>query len=362
MKFRIKYILLLVFTAVLFGCEDEYDGTGVDSKVSLDDHCLYVYCSDGWNSIDISSNRDNNYYIEINTNGTKTNWKIAGAPDWLKLSSTTGNYSEKVTLQVSPNFTFNTRTATLTVTSTDMPGSFEISVSQERTYLNGSGEGTVNYPFDCEAAYNYIGYLVNNVESESDIYIRGYVNSIKQEYNEKNGCATFSISQDQWGSYNEILVSSALYLGNQKYSSNKRNVLIGDEVVICGKVINKNGTRQTVDNNAYLYSVIGSTDANDAVVTDNIQPISYVLENGVHGNIYRIKGTCTSISNAWSGDYYLTEDASGIFIYGSYYGDQQFQYNNIKEGDTLIIEGELYIYYSEPELIKTQILDIQRAN
>ena len=203
---------------------------------------------------------------------------------------------------------------------------------------------------------------MNNVESESDIYIRGYVKSIKQEYNEKNGCATFSISQDQWGSYNEILVSSALYLGNQKYSSTKRNVLIGDEVVICGKVINKNGTRQTVDNKAYLYSVNGITDANDAVVTDNIQPISYVLENGVHGNIYRIKGTCTSISNAWSGDYYLTEDASGIFIYGSYYGDQQFQYNNIKEGDTLIIEGELYLYDSVPELIKAQILDIQRAN
>lgn len=360
MKFRIKYILVALFATVLFGCADEYDGTGVDSKVSLDDHCLYVYCSDGWNSIDISSNRDNNYYIEINTNGTKTNWKIAGAPDWLKLSSTTGNYSEKVTLQVSPNFTFNTRTATLTVTSTDMPGSFEISVSQERTYLNGSGEGTVNYPFDCEAAYNYIGYLVNNVESESDIYIRGYVNSIKQEYNEKNGCAIFSISNDQWGSYNNLLVSSALYLGNQKFTSNKRNILIGDEVVVCGKVINNNGTCQTVENKCYLYSLNGITDANDTnVVLDNIQSISNVVENGVHGNRYRIKGYFIS-SYVNYGIYYLQDDRNSIYISSNNY--YQFEYNNINEGDILIIEGELYLYDSEPKLINAQILDIQRAN
>ena len=42
MKFRIKYILVALFATVLFGCADEYDGTRVDSKVSLDDHCLYV--------------------------------------------------------------------------------------------------------------------------------------------------------------------------------------------------------------------------------------------------------------------------------------------------------------------------------
>ena len=263
MKFRIKYILVALFATVLFGCADEYDGTGVDSKVSLDDHCLYVYCSDGWNRINISSFSSNDYYIEINTNGTKTNWKISGAPDWLKLSSTSGSFSEKVTLQAKVNLSNNTRTATLTVTSSDMPGSFEIEVNQERANIYGSGNGTFNDPFDCETANNYIGYLGLNEESESEIYIRGYVNSIKQEYDEKSGCAIFSISNDQWYSYNSLLVSSALYLGNQKFTSNKRNILIGDEVVVCGKVINNNGTCQTVENKCYLYSLNGITDAND---------------------------------------------------------------------------------------------------
>lgn len=358
MKFRIKYILVALFATVLFGCADEYDGTGVDSKVSLDDHCLYVYCSYGWNRIDISSNNDS--YIEINTNGTKTNWKISGAPDWLKLSSTSGSFSEKVTLQAKVNLSNNTRTATLTVTSSDMPGSFEIEVNQEHTYINGSGNGTFSDPFDCEAANNYIGYLGLNEESESEIYIRGYVNSIKQEYDEKSGCAIFSISNDQWGSYNNLLVSSALYLGNQKFTSNKRNILIGDEVVVCGKVINNNGTCQTVENKCYLYSLNGITDANDTnVVLDNIQSISNVVENGVHGNRYRIKGYFIS-SYVNYGIYYLQDDRNSIYISSNNY--YQFEYNNINEGDILIIEGELYLYDSEPKLINAQILDIERAN
>ena len=358
MKFRIKYILVALFATVLFGCADEYDGTGVDSKVSLDDHCLYVHGSYGWNRIDISSNNDS--YIEINTNGTKTNWKISGAPDWLKLSSTSGSFSEKVTLQAKVNLSNNTRTATLTVTSSDMPGSFEIEVNQEHTYINGSGNGTFDSPFDCEAANNYIGYLGINEESESEIYIRGYVNSIKQEYDEKSGCAIFSISNDQWGSYNNLLVSSALYLGNQKFTSNKRNILIGDEVVVCGKVINNNGTCQTVENKCYLYSLNGITDANDTnVVLDNIQSISNVVENGVHGNRYRIKGYFIS-SYVNYGIYYLQDDRNSIYISSNNY--YQFEYNNINEGDILIIEGELYLYDSEPKLINAQILDIERAN
>ena len=364
MKFRIKYILVALFATVLFGCADEYDGTGVDSKVSLDDHCLYVYCSDGWNRINISSFSSNDYYIEINTNGTKTNWNISGAPDWLKLSSTSGSLSEKVTLQAKANFSNVFRTATLTVSSSDMPGSFEIEVNQERANIYGSGNGTFNDPFDCEAANNYIGYLGLNEESESEIYIRGYVNSIKQEYDEKSGCAIFSISNDQWYSYNSLLVSSALYLGNQKFTSNKRNILIGDEVVVCGKVINNNGTCQTVENKCYLYSLNGITDANDTnVVLDNIQSISNVVENGVHGNRYRIKGSCTSISDSYYGNYYLQDGSNSIYIYGSYSSSNyQFQYNNINEGDILIIEGELYSYDSRPKLINVQILDIERAN
>ena len=261
MKFRIKYILVALFATVLFGCVDEYDGTGVGSKVSLDDHCLYVDGSSGWNRIDISSSNDS--YIKIYTNGTKTNWKISGAPDWLKLSSTSGSFSEMVTLQANVNFSNNPRTATLTVTSSDMPGSFEIEVEQKPAKIYGSGNGTFNSPFDCEAANNYIEYLGINEESESEIYIRGYVNSIKQEYDEQSGCATFLISYYKWESRYNILVSSALYLGNQKFTSNKRNILIGDEVVVCGKVINNNGTCQTVENKCYLYSLNGITDAND---------------------------------------------------------------------------------------------------
>lgn len=355
MKSKIHYILLVALLAIVFGCKDDPDYEMIYSSTK---HRLYIL-----DSFLRLPSRGGNFYIDIDTHDTKTNWNISGAQDWIKLSSTSGNNTETVTLQVSPNLTTQERSATFEITSSDMPGSCEIEVHQEQIYLNGAGNGKSDDPFDCKAASHYFGDLGINEESDSEIYIIGYVNWIKQGYDEKSGCATFSISQKQWNSDYEILVSDAQYLGNQKYISNRRNILIGDLVVICGKVINRNGTYQTVENKSYMYALNGATDANDAaVVIDKIQPISYVLENGVYGNKYRIKGTL--ISNYTNGYYRLQEDANAISIDCTYGYDHynQLQYNNITEGDTLIIEGELSSSYYPLKLINAQILDIQRAN
>lgn len=351
MKCRFKYLFALLFIPVLFGCNDIYDDMYNDMKVSLTDHELHVS----------TYTHEYSMYIHIDTYGTQTNWKISGVPNWIKLSSTSGTRSETVTLQISPSITNQERHATLTVTSSDMPGSFEILVKQQWAHINGSGKGTIDYPYDCIAANSYVSCLYPNVESEDDIFIRGHVYQIEQQYDEKSGIASFIISNDIDGS-NQFRVSGALYLGNQKYSSNKRNLLIGDYVVICGKVINKNGTYQTVENKTYLYSLNETTDANDAsVVLDNIKSISYVLENGVYGGRYRIQGVCTSITDSYYGNFCLQDDTGKIYIYGSSfsYYPNQFLNNNIHEGDVLIIEAEL-LDRDNLVMRNADILDIQR--
>ncbi|MDY3846869.1 MAG: BACON domain-containing protein [Prevotella sp.] len=263
MKCRFKYLFALLFIPVLFGCNDIYDDMYNDMKVSLTDHELYVNTSYYWDSIDLPANRyefnSNDNYIQIDTYGTQTNWKISGVPNWIKLSSTSGTYSEKVTLQISSNISNQERHATLTVTSSDMPGSFEILVTQQRAYINGSGEGTIDYPYDCYAANSYASYLDPNVESEDDIFIRGYVYQIEQQYDEKSGIASFIIADDIYGS-NQFSVDGALYLGNKKFASGDTEIKEGDEVVIYGKVINYMGYNpQTAKGKAYLYYLNGST-------------------------------------------------------------------------------------------------------
>ena len=126
--------------------------------------------------------------------------------------------------------------------------------------LEGTGAGTLLDPFDCIAAINYATALGADVESTEDVYIKGKVVSITEEYTTNYGNASFDISNDGENK-NTFKVCRALYLGNKKYTSDKTQIKVGDEVIICGKVINYYGnTPETVQGKAYLYSLNGVTE------------------------------------------------------------------------------------------------------
>lgn len=126
--------------------------------------------------------------------------------------------------------------------------------------LEGTGAGTLLDPFDCIAAINYATALGADVESTEDVYIKGKVVSITEEYTTNYGNASFDISNDGENK-NTFKVWRALYLGNKKYTSDKTQIKVGDEVIICGKVINYYGnTPETVQGKAYLYSLNGVTE------------------------------------------------------------------------------------------------------
>ena len=126
--------------------------------------------------------------------------------------------------------------------------------------LEGTGAGTLLDPFDCIAAINYATALSADVESTEDVYIKGKVVSITEEYTTNYGNASFDISNDGENK-NTFKVWRALYLGNKKFTSDKTQIKVGDEVIICGKVVNfKGNTPETVQGKAYLYSLNGVTE------------------------------------------------------------------------------------------------------
>ena len=121
------------------------------------------------------------------------------------------------------------------------------------------GDGTLENPFNAVAATEYVSALDADVNSENDIYIKGIVSSvISGGYGTQYGNATFKISEDGSANY-EFYVFRALYLENAKYDSKDlTNIKVGDEVIVCGKVVNyKGNTPETVSGKAYLYSLNG---------------------------------------------------------------------------------------------------------
>ena len=135
------------------------------------------------------------------------------------------------------------------------------------------GEGTQASPYNVAAALKYTTALGSDVESDKDIYIKGKVSKITNEYAADNfGNATFYISDDG-NTSNEFYCYRTLYLGNTKYTSGKTQIKVGDEVIVCGKVVNyKGNTPETVQNKSYLYSLNGVTDGGGDTPQPSGQP------------------------------------------------------------------------------------------
>ncbi|HIW45145.1 MAG TPA: hypothetical protein H9986_09000 [Candidatus Prevotella stercoripullorum] len=123
------------------------------------------------------------------------------------------------------------------------------------------GDGTLENPYNVAGVIAYVSAFEANETSPNDVYIKGKVASIRDNFDETDpqfGNATYEISDDGTDN-NTFLIYRSLYLGNTKYTSG--DVLqVGDEVIVCGKVTNYVGeqgysTLETVTNQSYLYSL-----------------------------------------------------------------------------------------------------------
>ena len=131
-----------------------------------------------------------------------------------------------------------------------------------------NAKGTLANPYTpAEAAAAVAGLTwTSNTEYEhtDEVYVKGKICKIasKGTYTEGGtyGNATFFLSADGTGD-GEFQVFRALYLGNVKFTEGKTDIKVGDDVIICGQLMNYQGkTPETVSGKAYLYSLNGKTE------------------------------------------------------------------------------------------------------
>ena len=157
------------------------------------------------------------------------------------------------------------------------------------------GDGTLANPYNASAATEIASKLEANAKTEKDVYIKGIISNVKFTYSAKFGTAQFSISEDG-KTPNSFLCYGVLYLDNKKYDDDtKTNIKVGDEVIVCGKLMNYNGTLETASKECYLYSLNGTTTGiQNATVAGNAKQTIYTIDgrkvnNAVKG-VYIING------------------------------------------------------------------------
>ena len=69
--------------------------------------------------------------------------------------------------------------------------------------IQPTGDGTVDNPYNVTAALEFIESLGADVESEQNIYIKGVIVSITEEYTTQFGNARFFISDDGTNNRNQ---------------------------------------------------------------------------------------------------------------------------------------------------------------
>ncbi|MBO5002371.1 MAG: OB-fold nucleic acid binding domain-containing protein [Prevotella sp.] len=241
------------------------------------------------------------------------------------------------------------------------------------------GDGTLENPFNSVAANNYVASLPAGAESDKDIYIKGKVVSVKEQFSTQFGNATFYISDDGT-SKGQFYVFRTLYLGNKKYTDGD-NIKVGDEVIICGKVTNYMGnTPETVTNKSYIYSLNGKTadggsdtpttgEAKGNGTLDNpynsiaANKLASSLADGAESEAVYIKGKIASIKEEFStqfgnATFYISDDGTDngtFYVFRTLYlGNQKYSGGeNIKVGDEVIIYGKVCNYMGNtPETVQ----------
>lgn len=234
-----------------------------------------------------------------------------------------------------------------------------------------AGDGTLANPFNAIAANEYTSKLASGEESATDIYIKGKVVSIKENFTTQFGNAAFYIA-DTETSTNKFYIFRALYLGNKKYTSGDL-LKEGDEVVVCGKVTNYMGnTPETVQNKAYIYSINGKTSSEggqppitgeakgDGTLENPFNSVaanqyaSSLEENGISDKAVYIKGKIASIRENYSSQFgnasfYISDDgtsANQFYVFRTLYlNNEKYTSGDLPSvGDDVIIYGKVTNY------------------
>ena len=270
----------------------------------------------------------------------------------------------------------------------DVPAPFDIPTEpngNSGATVDPAGSGTVEDPYNVAAAIEFAEKLAAGEESSTDIYIKGKVSSIREVYTAQYGNASFYISDDG-STGHQFLVYRALYLGNKKYAEGQTQIEVGDEVIICGKVTNYNGTLETQQNKAFLYSLNGTTagggggggqtgtPSGDGTLANpfnaagaNAYTSSLAADVESDKEIY-IKGKIASIANngEFSAQYgnasfYISDDggsATTFYVFRTFYlGNKKWAAGDtqIKVGDEVIICGKVVNYKGNtPETVQNK--------
>jgi hypothetical protein len=244
----------------------------------------------------------------------------------------------------------------------------QAAIDEEGSAVEPAGLGTIDDPYNVAAA----NALIESGEAPStNVYVKGKIVSIKEIDTGSFGNATFYISDDGT-SKNQLTVYRSKSLGNKPFKS-EDEIKDGDEVIICGVIVNYNGTYEFTQG-CYIYSLNGETGGSGAVGTPTgsgtqadpynvaaIIGVASALASNAKSDVLYFKGKVVSIATDKNGvvqnydsgygnaTFYISDDGTEngqFYVYRALYFDNKDYTSGdiLKVGDEVIICGKVTNY------------------
>ncbi len=226
------------------------------------------------------------------------------------------------------------------------------------------GLGTQDSPMTPNQANVFAGTLEKDETFDQDVYIKGKIASIKNAFDANYGTAIFFISADGQNDFT-FQCYSVYYLENKKWVDGNTQIKVGDEVIICGKVMNfKGNTPETASKKAYIYSLNGKTKdegGNDnpdpqvktIKVAEALEIINALADGKTTSEEYIVKGIVSAVDeisvsygNATFDIVDNANDQSALKVFRAKDAEGQKITNEeiVKVGDEVTVQGKLQKY------------------
>lgn len=240
---------------------------------------------------------------------------------------------------------------------------------EDPVVVEPTGDGTLENPYNVMGVLEYVNDLAADTESDREIYIKGKVVSVLTNYDESGtyGNAIFYISDDGTNK-NQFYVYRSLYLGNKAYKSG--DVLQeGDEVIICGKVVNYKGTTpETVQNKSFLYSLNGETaggggsgTAIEVTCAKAVELTNALGDGDTSTETYSVTGYITEVVGSVSKNqqtFWMADTKDGGRVFEAYWANLPEGVSEFKAGSKVKITGNLTKYVNNGKVTA----EIKNAN
>ena len=124
---------------------------------------------------------------------------------------------------------------------------------------SATGSGTLSTPLTVAQIYDIVSAMPPNIISSTDYYAKGKISRIKYSFSSQYGTAVFNISDNGQASGKQFTIYSAYYKAmRQNWTDGDTQVNVGDEVVVCGKVVNYNAnTPEFAERECYVVTING---------------------------------------------------------------------------------------------------------